>query len=209
MKNGTQKVLEKVDVPDIRFVSREDGISVTDIRRELSQKNYDPETWPLFDMCLVQEETQDVLCFSIDMLVADFTSITIMLNEMELIYNGVEPKQLPDVTFRDVIVEKANRKDETGVEKAKEYWLNRMDSLPSAPELPILSAAPQTTSVSQKNTILSYGEWEKIEAYAKENKLTATSIVLNVYADVLSRWSADSHFTINVTMADRRNPKAA
>ncbi len=208
MKNGTQKVLEKVDVPDIRFVSREDGISVTDIRRELSQKNYDPETWPLFDMCLVQEETQDVLCFSIDMLVADFTSITIMLNEMELIYNGVEPKQLPDVTFRDVIVEKANRKDETGVEKAKEYWLNRMDSLPSAPELPILSAAPQTTSVSQKNTILSYGEWEKIEAYAKENKLTATSIVLNVYADVLSRWSADSHFTINVTMADRRNPKA-
>lgn len=208
MKNGTQQVMKEVEIPDIRFAGKNDGVSVADIRSELSQKNYDPETWPLFDMCLVHEEEQDVLCFSIDMLVADFTSITILLNELELIYNGVELKKFPDTTFRDVVLDKRGAENDAKTVKAKKYWMDRLETLPSAPELPILNKNSETTAVDQKNLTLSYEEWNHIEIFAKENKLTPTSIVLNVYADVLSRWSTDSRFTINVTMTDRRNPKA-
>ena len=207
MKNGTQQVMKEVNIPDIRFVCKNDKISVADIRSELSQKNYDPETWPLFDMCLLHEEEEDVLCFSIDMLVADFTSITILLNELELIYNGIELKKLSDITFRDVILDKRGIEDDSKAVRAKQYWMDRLEDLPSAPELPIVNKNPKRTAVYQKNLTLTYDEWNHIESFANENKLTATSIVLNIYADVLSRWSTHNHFIINVTMADRKNPK--
>lgn len=209
MENGVQHVLKNVEIPDIRFIKESDKTHIEDIREELSQKNYDSETWPLYDMCLVHEREQDVLCLSIDMLVADFTSITIILNELEMIYIGEELKQLPETTFRDVVINKISNEEKVEkVEKSKKYWLDRLDILPAAPELPIISENPDTTAMVQKNLLLSYEEWGKIEAYAKENKLTATCIALNIYADVLSGWSVDSNFTLNVTMADRRNLKA-
>lgn len=207
-KDGTQKVLKKVEIPDIRCISKDSGISVEDIRKELSLKNYESDIWPLYDLCLVHEQERDVLCFSIDMLIADFTSITILLNELELIYNGAEIKELSNITFRDVIMDKQGSEEDTKVVNAKKYWMDRIESLPEAPELPVLNKDPKTTEVYQKNLTLSYKEWNRIEAFAKKNNLTPTSIVLNVYADIFSRWSTDSNFTINVTMADRRHPKA-
>lgn len=207
-ENATQQIKQEVEIPDIRIIRDSDGQAREALRKELIEKNYDPQTWPLYDICLVHEKGQDVLCFSIDMLVADFTSITILLNELEAVYYEKTLSPLPPVTFRDVILDQVSGKKAGDTEKAKAYWMERLESLPGAPELPVVDKNPETTRVVQKNLLLGYDNWETIEAFARDHKLTAASVVLNIYADVLARWSSGKDFTVNVTMADRRNPRA-
>lgn len=208
MKNGMQKVLEEVSIPDIRIVEKESGLKTEDIRQELSHKQYEPESWPLYDLVLVHEEDKDVLCFSIDMMIADFTSITIVLNELEALYGGSKLQPMSEITFRDVILDQKKNSENTKHEKAEEYWKSRIASMPGAPALPIQDGNPETVVFEQMNCMLSYEDWSRIENYAKQNGLTPASIILTVYSDVIARWSAQDAFTLNVTMADRRNPRA-
>lgn len=205
-QDGTQQVLKTVMIPDIRIVQEKDNLHFLDIRKELVNKNYHAQEWPLYDLCLVHEKEKDILCFSMSMLVADFTSMTILFNELERIYQGEELGRLSEVTFRDIVIDKVSLPNEK-IDQAKKYWLNRLESIPQAPNLPIANSHPSTTEFIQKKFILAYEDWQKIELYAKDNSVTATSLILNIYADILYKWSREHNFTINVTMADRKNFK--
>ena len=62
-----------------------------------------------------------------------------LLYEFETLY--FTPEQLlPEVgaTFRDYLIAERKLKETEQYKVDKEYWLNRIESLPKAPELPIL-----------------------------------------------------------------------
>lgn len=81
LQNGTQKILEHVDLPKLTYFNmKEAGAETTDsklneIRAELAHKQYQADCWPLFDLYLTDTIDKSILHFSIDMLLSDFISM--------------------------------------------------------------------------------------------------------------------------------------
>ena len=65
---------------------------------------YKPDEWPLFDLRVTRADGRAVLHLSVDFLVADYTSIRIILEELGLLYADVGA-QLPalEIPFRDYL----------------------------------------------------------------------------------------------------------
>ena len=71
------------------------------------------------------------------MLIADFVSITVILEELEQLYFGQEIEAL-EITFRDILLYQEKQKEKTRG-KAEQYWNSRIATLPAAPELPAIN----------------------------------------------------------------------
>lgn len=110
LQNGTQKILEHVDLPKLTYFNmKEAGAETTDsklneIRAELAHKQYQADCWPLFDLYLTDTIDKSILHFSIDMLLSDFISMKTILNDLDAFYyeDGKNLKPL-QVSFRDVM----------------------------------------------------------------------------------------------------------
>lgn len=209
-KSGTQCTEKEYKMPVTALYDLRDMDSTSaqkkaeEVRREMSCKQYGAESFPLYDLALVRFTDKDIICIAVDMLIADFTSITIMVNELEKFYYGTETPEPLTVTFRDIMINRENNKDNKKFNAAKKYWLDRLDTIPEAPSMPVEDNSDSiSVDFEQHNYVLSYDKWDKILAKAKENGLTATSVVLNAYADVISIWSGQEKFSLNVTMAHR------
>lgn len=211
-RNGTQCVCREYTVPEIQFYdftgmdSEEQAEKAAQIRRELSGKQYKADAVPLYDLALVKLADRDLICFSIDMLIADFTSITIMVNELEAFYYGEGEPGALEITFRDVLMNRQENKDAQKAERAKKYWMDRIETIPEAPAMPVEESTDAlSTEFEQHNFVLGYDKWDAVTEKAKSYGLTPTSIVLNAYANVIGRWSGQKQFSLNVTMANREN----
>ncbi len=211
-RNGTQCVKENYTIPQIQIYDlrkmqgNEQDKKTAEIRREFSLKQYKSEMLPLYDLILVKLDDKDLICLSIDMLIADFTSITIMVNELEAFYYGENEPEKLEITFRDIIINRQNSKNSEKLENSKKYWLERLEKISEAPVMPVNDETDNlTTEFEQHNFILPYDKWDRITEMAKSYGLTPTSIVLNAYSNVIGRWSGQKNFSLNVTMAKREN----
>ncbi|MGO5092390.1 amino acid adenylation domain-containing protein [Clostridium sp. LCP25S3_F10] len=214
-REGYQKVLEKVELPKLEFLDLR-GLKDNEIKEELmkiknylSTKQYMPESWPLYDLKLSTQDSKSILHISIDMLIADFISINNIISELEYLYNN-ENGELEDldVQFRDVVLyqqlDKEN--DERAKEKAKKYWLDRINTLPEAPELPLAEGKKNNyINFKQYNYFLPKEKWRTICDKAKKYNLTPSSAILTAYAEVIGLWSRQSNFCINITILNRPN----
>lgn len=73
-------------------------------------KQYKVGEWPLFDLEISELEDVTILHISLDMLIADFLSINIIVDELEDNYFGDKKKTFTkELSFRDVIVYEHNR----------------------------------------------------------------------------------------------------
>lgn len=92
-QEGTQEILSSYTVPQIVFSDLSDmenaEVIIAQKRESLTKKQYRVGTWPLFDVEITKLKNKYILHISLDMLVADFVSINVILNEFEEVYyNG-------------------------------------------------------------------------------------------------------------------------
>lgn len=77
-------------VPQIVFSDLSDmenaEVIIAQKRESLTKKQYRVGTWPLFDVEITKLKNKYILHISLDMLVADFVSINVILNEFEEVY---------------------------------------------------------------------------------------------------------------------------
>ena len=91
-KEGWQRVLPEwqrftVNENDFSQLSDEDAEkAVDDVKYRLGNEMFDTEKFPLFHIELSKLRDKTIMHFSIDVLIADWTSIWIMLNEFEYCY---------------------------------------------------------------------------------------------------------------------------
>ena len=85
------------------------------------------------------------------------------------------------------------------------YWLDRINTIPPAPELPQAKRPRdlQNPRFVRKSSILPSDTWEKLKTLGVQAGLTPSGILLGAYADILSFWSKSSRFTINMTIFNR------
>jgi pyochelin synthetase len=144
LPDGQQQILEQVpaypfEVLDLRgkdeaFVKAQ----LEAIRERMSHQVLPSDRWPLFDFratCLDGGRVR--LHISYDLLVFDAWSLFRLFEEWFQLYQNPEVALPPlELSFRDyALAEQGLRETELYV-RSQNYWLNRIDSLPPAPDLP-------------------------------------------------------------------------
>lgn len=207
--NQTQRVLDHVPPYDIAVVderANDDHDALAAVRGLMSDANFDPHAWPLFDLRVTRLGEGDVLHLSIDFLIADFVSIEVLLADLRDHYDPDRtPAPAPVPTFRDYV-----RADQEITLRQRQvdrlYWLDRIPDLPAAPSLPVISA-PSTVvdgvRFDRLQTDLNPATWDAFVAEAGRHGVSPTTAVLAAFAEIMGRWSQQSSFCLTVTTMSR------
>lgn len=223
---GQQQILPNVQS---LHIAHEDFSTGTDeeqqkqmerVRNTLSHKVHDTACWPLFTVQTVQLPNNVTrICMSIDLLLADASSLQILMRELRDVYSeglvssvyaGI--KQLPQLeySFQKYIADaqefSASDDGKQLLSEAESYWDNRLEYLPHGPELPI-SVAPESISAphfTHRSYVLKKSVWSVLKKRAQAHGLTPSLLLLSGYADVLARWSHSKSFCLNITLFNRQ-----
>jgi amino acid adenylation domain-containing protein len=213
LPTGQQQILEQVppyqitvmdlcgQTPDIKTTELEA------IRRQMSHQVLPADQWPLFEIRATRLDEQRIrLYLSYDALIADAWGLQILAKEWLQLYQNPD-RQLTPLTFsfRDyVLAEQAWQKTE-GYQRFLAYWLNRLDTLPPAPQLP-LAQNPATITQPQfqrRSAQLDSEHWQQLKQRASQARLTPSGVLLAAFADILTVWSKQPRFTVNLTLFNR------
>ena len=212
-KEATQKVHEKVPDLEVRYF---DASELSDeeienrlfsIRENMGHKVYETEKWPLFEVAITKIHEYSILHFSIEFLIADGASVWFLLSEFEDLYYETD-REFPDLelTFRDYVITERKMKYGNAYFRDRKYWLERIDQLPPAPDLPlnIDQASQDSPLFSRRLFFLEGKDWDTFKSRVQKHGLTPTGVILAVYSSVLARWSKNNDFCINLTVLNRQ-----
>ncbi|QTA87822.1 non-ribosomal peptide synthetase [Desulfonema magnum] len=205
--DGQQRVLAQIpdyqiSVLDLRLAETKTvSEKLADIRQSVISRISQAEEWPLFDIRATLTSEGAHLHFCIDMIVVDGWSIGLVLDEWYQSYHRPDAVFPPlELTFRDYMVAISDFEETSALyEASKSYWFSRAGTLPAAPKLPFAKdfqtiERPQFQEYCKQ---LEASLWEAVKRKAAAHELRPATILLAVYAEVLSMWSRDPHFTLN------------
>ncbi|MDN2697070.1 amino acid adenylation domain-containing protein [Janthinobacterium sp. SUN073] len=182
-------------------------------RNTMSHQVMDAARWPLFDLRASRLPAGAVrLHIGIDMLINDATSGQIIWEELTALYRAKADRQaaglLPfQISFRDYVLAKYVHSGQRRAERAsaEAFWLERIASLPPAPQLPLRQDALRQASptFSRRQQQLPAPLWQNLRDHAAQAGCTPASLLIAVFAEVLAAWSAEPQFTLNLTIFDR------
>lgn len=180
-------------------------------RRELEEKSYPLGAWPLHEFRILQFDDCSILQFSVDMIIADFVSVRVMVEELLSLYEGRPLAPLPEVTFRDIVVSRAAWRDtpagRSEYDSAREYWLGALDSMHDKPSLPLermpRAEADGPVRFTRRTWKCPAHSWAALVQRAAEHGVTPSNVLLTAYTDVIRRWSSSPEFCVNVTSINR------
>lgn len=207
VRNGKQQVLD--EVPPFALVRHRvdalDGAEALALRERLAHATRDPSRWPVFDVQAVEDGgSRSLVHIGLDNLMLDGLSMQLLLAELEQLYLAPDTVLAPlDLTFRDYVTHTADR---PANDASRAYWQRRLDTLPSAPQLP-LRAAPEAIAAPRfvrLSAQLPAVQWQALKTRAGEAHLTPSGLLLAAYSAVLSAWSAQRELCVNLTLFDRQ-----
>ena len=200
--DGYQRVLAEVPTFDVRVVTPSDVEShLAAVRADMGHRMYDTTKWPLHDLRVTRTVDGDILHFSMDSLIADWASAGILFDELDRLLAGETLPDL-DITFRDYLIAERGLRETPRYQRDRAYWLGKVDDLPAAPELPVLSTPPGNR-FTRHTVRLDAQQWDRLRAEAASRGATASTAVLVAYAAVLGRWSRRSRFSLTLTLLNR------
>ena len=211
--DGLQRILPQVPayriaVTDCRALDSEAGqAAVEATRAALSHQVLAPDRWPLFDVRTTLLPDGVRLHVSLDLLILDAMSMALLFREWRRWYDepGWQPEPLR-LSFRDYVLAERRQQGSAAHQRARDYWMGRVDSLPAAPELPLRAdpAARRSPRFSRREARLPRARWDALQARARQHGITPSCLLLAAYSAVLARWSASAHFTVNVVVSQRQ-----
>jgi yersiniabactin nonribosomal peptide synthetase len=213
-KDARQRILADVPAYAIRNVSLADieieserEARLLAIREEMSHQVFATDRWPLFELRVSNIDGRTSrLHISIDLLIADAMSLQVLYRELFELYARPDAL-LPriDVSFRDYVLARQQRRTAPFFAKCEKYWTDRVDTIPPGPELPIIkepSAIAQPRFVRRRH-VLSPQARRAVDSLCRGIGVTAPTFILSVCAAVLSLWSKSNRFTINIPLLNR------
>ncbi|GAB4588357.1 non-ribosomal peptide synthetase [Nocardia sp. IFM 10818] len=209
-EDGSQQVLPEVPhyriaQADLRAATAETVESfLATVRDELGHQQIDTGRWPLFELRLTRTPDRAVLHVSVDFLLADWVSISMLLDQIERLERDPNhPLPQTEVSFRDYVITERGMRDAAQYRIDRDYWLARVDELPPAPELPIASREDEVPTFTRRVLHLGPGDWAALKRRAGGIGVTASGAVLAAYAEIIGMWSRRPDFTLNLTLLNR------
>ena len=180
---------------------------ITTLGKKMEAEVFDLGRWPLFDMqAVLLDEDRIRLFISFDIIIGDAWSFIVLLRELSELY--IEPARdlspLP-FTFRDYIQAVQRSKSGEEYQRAKAYWLDRLETLPAAPKVPFAVDPSSITDPVFIRTRLEVDKerWSKLKALAANVQATPSALVMAAFAEALSLHAESGHFVIDLTLFNR------
>jgi amino acid adenylation domain-containing protein len=204
LPDGQQQILTTVPAYEIEVLDLQD---LEVMREQMSHEVLPADQWPLFRIRATPiDEQRTRLHLSFDALIADAWSVFMLMREWLHLYNHPEFVLPPlELSFRDYVLGESTLKNTPQYQRSQEYWFNRLDTLPPAPELPLAKNPNSITNprFQRRSSQLSPEQWRKLQNRAQQFNLTPSGVLLAAFAEVLSQWSKNPKFTINLTLFKR------
>ena len=182
----------------------EEAKEVEEMRRMLSAYDFKIGEYPMHKFIIGQGSDESIVHFSVDMLVADFVSINIILSDVFDYYkNGSFTKEIGETrSFREIVLERRNKK---ASEADRSYWMKKIEAGSFTElDLPLKQGAEKAAPVfKRRKKIFNKDEYARFKEIVLKNGITINNAILTTYARVLSNWSEDNKICINVTLMQR------
>jgi amino acid adenylation domain-containing protein len=213
LPDGQQQILAhvppfQITVIDLRGQDAQTVLAQLEhIRAVLDHQMIPVGQWPAFRIYVTRfDDQRDRLYLSVESLFIDAWSMNLLIQECLRFYH--EPAtSLPELklSFRDYIVAEAALHTTEWYKRSEEYWLKRISTLPSAPELPLRSSteSPPLPRFVHRMERLRKEEWQRLKVRAARIGLTPSGILLAAFAEVLTVWSKSPRFSINLSTFNR------
>lgn len=146
------------------------------------------------------------LLLIVNMLFMDATSVVELCNRVSSSYQDrlagrTIAAKLESATFLEFAREKTKRQRSEAVTK---HWQERLAAFPKAPQLPRRKHDDQNTaSFARVSRELAAAEWSILKQLARDHGISASALLIAVFADVVRLYSETSDFTITITRSDR------
>lgn len=204
--DGTQRVLETYPQFRIEYHKDKDfnGEIIKSIRSRLSEKFYPNDMWPQFDIAVTELPNKSILHFSMEFIIADWTSMWMLLYQFEQLYFEKQKVKATKLSFRDCAIYQERQKLSAEYLNAKNWWMKKIEQFSFPPALPIYEVK-RNNKVKFRRLFfgLDLSAWKEIVRKAGSIGVTPTALVLAVYGYTVQRWSENKRFAINVTLLNR------
>jgi yersiniabactin nonribosomal peptide synthetase len=211
--DGTQQIQPRspwpgLTVHDLRELGEPDLAERLEwLRDQISHRRLDAESGQTFDVQLsLLPGGATRMHVQIEMLVADAHSFRVLMSDLAAFYAGDGSMLAPiEWNFPSYLATVAAQPDQNR-DAARQYWQQRLETLPGAPQLPL---AVDPGQVSGHRTTR-YHHWldpeqqSVLQSRAREHDITLSVAFLTAFVQVLGRWGAGNQFMINLPLYDRR-----
>ncbi|PSB50374.1 non-ribosomal peptide synthetase [Chamaesiphon polymorphus] len=213
MPDGQQRILAEVPlyqmpVVDLRGQAEseiEAGLEA--IREEMSHQVLPADRFPLFDFRATRLDGARLrLHISYDLLVFDAWSLFRLFEEWFQVYQQPEcVLRSLDISFRDYAIAEQNLCQTELYKRSRAYWLDRIDKLPPAPDLPLAKSPKELKQhrCRRYNAQMEMADWQRLKQKAKNIGLTPSGMLLAAFAEILALWSQNPQFTLNLALFNR------
>ncbi|MCB9096284.1 MAG: amino acid adenylation domain-containing protein [Arcobacter sp.] len=204
--NGYQQYLKEYSGYKIKLYNLNSEDELIELRDQYSHKVYDPSIFPLFDVFVSKLGYEYVLHISFDALIIDMSSFQILFKEWQELYNNpdLELKKL-NVSHRDYIFQCERIRQSELFYKCSEYWLNKLKEYNFNVNLPLKTnpfeiANPKFERISK---VIPCDKWNKLLKKLQDTGISATSLILSIYARVICYWSGQEQLCLNLSLFNR------
>ena len=213
-RDGRQRILPRVPpfelaVDDLRGrPTAEVEAELLARRREMSHQVLPTDRWPLFDLRASRLEDDLVrLHLSFDGIMMDGWSWQVLARDLDRLYREPDAA-LPrlELSFRDYVLALEALRRTPRYERCRDYWRSRIPQLPPAPSLP-LAGDPKRLgkpTFTRRGFELAPELWRRIKERGASFGLTPSCLVAAAFGEALGRWSESPHFTLDLTLFNRR-----
>ena len=166
----------------------------------------DISKWPLFDLFFLKrtDTGEQTMVIDSDMMLMDGMSVFIFIRQLLALYDDPD-LQLDDYHFQNYIKGLEGAEQTAKYERDRAYWMDRVDAMPLAPDLPYKAIPDQDpkNTFGRKTRFWGFGDYRRLKRVAGKYSVTVSAVLLALYAWSLRRWSGTRDFTVNVTAFGR------
>lgn len=176
------------------------------VRERLDHAVHALDRWPVLQPEVSLGPDGAVLHLSVDFTLIDYASLQLLLAEWRHRYDDPQWRPEPlDATFRDYVVHEADAGTRADHARDKAWWLARIDDLPGRPDLPVMPAmrTDARPRFTHRHARLDRAQWAALCGQASRFGLSAASVALAAFAEVVGRWSQSPAFCLNLTVLNR------
>jgi len=181
------------------------------IREKLSHKVFDVESFPLFEFSVSicefpGDEKFYILHSGMDALLIDYTSTEIFYSELTHLYNHPDAVlNNLDITFKDYLDAVKKVRNSNMFDKAEKYWINKLPDYNLDYNFPLKENISNIKNpmFSRLTATIDIEKWNLIKEKVEKYGLGSTAIPLFAYGHVLTYWSNQRNFTVNLTLFNR------
>ncbi|MEL6879049.1 MAG: amino acid adenylation domain-containing protein [Cyanobacteria bacterium J06607_10] len=206
--DGQQQILstvERYEIATTHLSAETAERQLAEMRDRLSHQVFTPQNWPLFHIEAAHLSNGAIRFFvSFDVLIGDAWSFQLLGKEIGQLIRGQQLKPLT-LSFRDYVITEQDFQSTATYQQSLNYWQDRLETLPPAPELSLTMAPSQIKEpkFERRSGQLFPSQWSALKQRAHQAGLTPSGVLLAAFSEVLATWSKRKCFTLNLTLFNR------